>query len=184
MMLFAVPAAAPDNILLPAAYDVVWSILGLLPIVALFIWMLPRVTKMLDERAELIEGGIKAGEAARAEAESLRAGFEEERTTALREFAAIREEAHGEAKAIVNAAQGKAQSESDRILQNANRQIEAERQTAEISLRTEVGLLSVELASRIVGEALQDKDLAVRVIDRFIADLESQNATAEVEKLR
>ncbi|MDN5559143.1 MAG: F0F1 ATP synthase subunit B [Ruaniaceae bacterium] len=184
MMLFAVPAAAPDNILLPAAYDVVWSILGLLPIVALFIWMLPRVMKMLDERAELIEGGIKAGEAARAEAESLRAGFEEERTTALREFAAIREEAHGEAKAIVNAAQGKAQSESDRILQNANRQIEAERQTAEISLRTEVGLLSVELASRIVGEALQDKDLAVRVIDRFIADLESQNATAEVEKLR
>ncbi len=184
MMPFAVPAAVPDNILLPATYDIVWSILGLLPIVALFIWMLPRVTKMLDERAELIEGGIKAGETARAEAETLRAGFEDERSNALREFAAIREEANGEAKAIVNAAHGKAQSESDRILQNASRQIEAERQTAEISLRTDVGLLSVELASKIVGEALQDKDLAVRVIDRFIADLEAQNAAAEVKDVR
>ena len=47
-----------------------------------------------------------------------------------------------------------------------------------------MGLLSVELASKIVGEALQDKDLAVRVIDRFIADLEAQNAAAEVKDVR
>lgn len=184
MVPFAVPAAVPDNILLPASYDIVWSIIGLIPIVALFIYLLPKFTKILDERAEAIEGGIKAGEAARAEAEQLRAGFDEEKAAALHEFATIRDEANSEAKAIVSAAQSKAQSESERIVHNANRQIEAERQTAEISLRTDVGLLAVELASRIVGESLRDEELASRVIDRFITDIEAQSATAEVTEGR
>lgn len=184
MMPHVVPAAVPDNILLPATYDIVWSIICLIPIVLLFIWLLPKFTKILDERAEAIEGGIKAGEEARAEAAQMRAGFDEEKASAMREFATIREEANTEAKAIVSAAHEKAQSEANRILQNANRQIEAERQTAEISLRTDVGLLAVELASKIVGESLRDDELATRVIDRFIAELEAQNASAEVKEGR
>ncbi len=184
MMPHVVPAAVPDNILLPATYDIVWSIISLIPIVLLFIWLLPKFTKMLDERSEAIEGGIKAGEEARAEAAQMRAGFDEEKTAAMREFAAIREEANTEAKAIVNSAHEKAQSETDRLLHNANRQIEAERQTAEISLRTDVGLLAVELASKIVGESLRDEELASRVIDRFIAELETQNSSAEVTEGR
>lgn len=180
------PAAVPEGIFLfiPAIYDIIWGAVALIPIVFLFIWLLPKFTKILDERAEAIEGGIKAGEEARAEAAQLRSGFEEEKASALREFATIREEANAEAKAIVASAHTKAQSESERLVQNANRQIEAERQTAEISLRTDVGMLAVELASKIVGESLRDEALASRVIDRFIADLETQNAAAEVTEGR
>lgn len=180
MRLVALPVATPENILLPASYDIVWSIICLIPIVILFVILLPKFNKILDERAEAIEGGIQAGEAARAEAAQMRAGFDEEKAAALREFASIREDANAEAKAIVAAAHDKAQNESVRLLENANRQIEAERQAAEISLRTDVGMLAVELASKIVGESLRDADLASRVIDRFIADLESQNVAAEV----
>ncbi|NCD16372.1 MAG: F0F1 ATP synthase subunit B, partial [Actinobacteria bacterium] len=62
--------------------------------------------------------------------------------------------------------------EAERISANAARGIEAERQMAEISLRTEVGMLATELASRIVGETL-DPATQSRVIDRFLAELEA-----------
>jgi F-type H+-transporting ATPase subunit b len=47
-----------------------------------------------------------------------------------------------------------------------------------VSLRTEVGSLATTLASRIVGESLSDDARAARVVDRFLADLENQNAGA------
>jgi F-type H+-transporting ATPase subunit b len=47
-----------------------------------------------------------------------------------------------------------------------------------VSLRSEVGTLATTLAGRIVGESLDDDARAARVVDRFLADLESQNAGA------
>jgi F-type H+-transporting ATPase subunit b len=41
------------------------------------------------------------------------------------------------------------------------------------SLRTEVGTLATTLAGRIVGESLDDDARQSRVVDRFLADLES-----------
>lgn len=179
----ALPAAVPDNLLIPATYDIVWSIICLIPIALLLgFFVVPRFTKILDERAEKIEGGLKAGETAREEAEALRATFDEERTEARKELAGLRDNANAEAKAIIAEAREKAQAEADRILEAAQRQIEAERQTAEISLRTDVGLLAVELSSRIVGESLRDGELASRVIDRFLAELESENTPVGVEE--
>jgi F-type H+-transporting ATPase subunit b len=57
-------------------------------------------------------------------------------------------------------------------------QIESERQAAVVSLRSEVGTLATTLAGRIVGEALNDDERSARVVDRFLADLENQNAGA------
>jgi F-type H+-transporting ATPase subunit b len=39
-----------------------------------------------------------------------------------------------------------------------------------------VGTLATTLAGRIVGESLEDDARAARVVDRFLADLETQNA--------
>lgn len=174
------PVEVPDNILLPAGYDIVWSIITLIPI-ALILWYLviPKVTKTLDERSEKIEGGIQAGEAAREEAAQLRASFESEKQDARKEIAVARESASTDAKAIVAEARERAEAEAARILQNAQRQIEADRQAAEISLRTDVGMLATELASKIVGESLTDTELAARVIDRFIDELEAKNGAKE-----
>ena len=58
----------------------------------------------------------------------------------------------------------------------AERQIQAEKQAAQISLRTDVGLLASTLAERIVGEQLKDAELSARVIDRFLDGLEAAPA--------
>ena len=72
----------------------------------------------------------------------------------------------------------KAASESARISEQAHVAIEAERTAAQASLRTEVGSLATSLAGKIVGEALNDDARSARVVDRFLADLETQQAGA------
>ena len=66
-----------------------------------------------------------------------------------------------------------AQAEASRIVEGGKTQIAAERQQAVTSLRAEVGSLAISLAGRVVGESLQDDDRSTRVVDRFLADLET-----------
>ena len=71
-----------------------------------------------------------------------------------------------------------AQVEARRITEAAQAQIAADRQQALSSLRAEVGALSVELASKIVGESLEDQARQSRVVDRFLADLDERQSSA------
>jgi len=56
----------------------------------------------------------------------------------------------------------------------AHEQIEADRAQAIQALRTEMGSLAVELASRVVGEALDEDARQRRVVDRFLEELETE----------
>ena len=98
------------------------------------------------------------------------------------EAAQIRSEAQESAKRIVAEAKTQACEEADRISAQAQRQVEANRQAAEISLKTEVGMLATELAENIVGEQLTDRDLSARVIDRFLDQLETSCEKESVRK--
>ena len=73
---------------------------------------------------------------------------------------------------FVEELRAKAQEEAARITSAAHASIEAERQQAITSLRNEVGALAVELASKIVGESLDDQARQSRIVDRFLDDLE------------
>ena len=65
-----------------------------------------------------------------------------------------------------------AQAEARRITESAQAQIQAERQQALTALRAEVGALATELASRIVGESLEDTARQGRMVDRFLEELD------------
>jgi F-type H+-transporting ATPase subunit b len=53
------------------------------------------------------------------------------------------------------------------------------------SLRAEIGSLSVDLASRVVGESLESEARQRRIVDRFLAELEEQSGnSAEAEAAR
>ena len=62
-----------------------------------------------------------------------------------------------------------AQAESERILQQAHQQVEAERRQVVQQLRTEVGTMATTLAGRIVGESLEDDERRDRTVERFLA---------------
>jgi F-type H+-transporting ATPase subunit b len=175
----AVVAAAEGehNVLLPEPADIIWSLVVVVVIAVVFRkYALPRFQAVLDERAAKIEGGIaraaEAQEAANKAFEEQQALLAEARSDAAR----TREEAREEGKAIVAELRTKASEEAARITEAAQRQIEAERQAASVSLRTEVGELATELASKIVGESLADSAARSRVVDRFLDELEASQA--------
>ena len=162
------------NMLLPETSDLVWGTVAFLIIaVVLLRYALPRFTKVLDERTRRIEEGLELADKAKEDqtnAELKAARLVED---ARRDAAKIREDAQAQAQEIVAAAREAAQGEAGKALDAAERQIQADKQAAQISLRTDVGLLASSLAEKIVGEQLKDTELSARVIDRFLDDLEA-----------
>src|SRR5690606_12105015 len=133
--------------LIPPLYDIVWATICIAIIAFAFAKVVvPTFTRILDERTEKIEGGLKAGETARAEAATLREEIERELVEARVEAAKVREQAQDDAKVIAADLRTKAQAEAERIVESAKRQIEAERQQAAASLRMDIGALATTLA--------------------------------------
>ncbi len=170
------------DLFLPAGYDIFWSAVVMVIIgVPFYLWILPTFTRILDERTAKIEGGLHQAEAAQAEADALLAEYKSQLSEARTEGARIREEARTEAGQIVSEAQVRASEDAARISENAQRQIESERQAAAVSLRSDVGTLATALASKIVGESLEDVARQSRVVDRFLDDLEASAVTTAVK---
>ena len=140
-------------------------------------FVVPNFEKTFADRTAAIEGGLQAAETKQAEADAKLAELEQQLGEARHEAARIREEAREQGATIVAELREQAQTEAARIVDHAHTQIEAERQQAVTSLRAEVGALATALAGRIVGEALDDDARQNRVVERFLADLESQSTT-------
>jgi len=134
--------------------------------------VVPKFEKAFSDRTNAIQGGIERAEKSQLEAQRALAQYNEQLSSAREEAQTLREEARVQGAAIVEELRAKAQEEASRITAAAHASIEAERQQAVTSLRNEVGALAVELASKIVGEALEDQARQSRIVDRFLDDLE------------
>jgi F-type H+-transporting ATPase subunit b len=141
-------------------------------------WIIPPVNRAMTARQDAIRQEFADLEAAKSDANRAKDEFTSQIADARHEAARIREEAREQGAGIIAEMREQAQAEASRIVEHAHAQIEADRQQAVTSLRAEVGALATDLASRIVGEALDDQARQSRVVDRFLADLEAQQ-TAE-----
>ncbi|UZN04452.1 F0F1 ATP synthase subunit B [Cellulomonas sp. S1-8] len=167
------------QLLLPAGYDILWSSVVLVVIaVAFYKYVLPKFQAVLDERTAKIEGGLAKAETAQAEAAAQLEEYQQLLADARSEAARIREDARAEGGQILTESRTRAQEEAARIVETAQRQIDAERQQAAVSLRADVGTLATQLASKIVGESLEDEARRSRVVDRFLDDLETSTTTS------
>ncbi len=166
-------STASTNPLLPSWPEfIIGTILFAIVFGALAKFLLPRAQQTLAQRTELIEGGLARSEEAQAEAKELLDQYRQQLAEARHEASRLREEAREQGAQIIAEMRDQAQAEARRITEAAQSQIEAERQQALISLRTEVGTLATELASRIVGESLTDEARQRRMVDRFLDEIE------------
>ncbi|HEY8533546.1 MAG TPA: F0F1 ATP synthase subunit B [Micromonospora sp.] len=176
-MYVAAEGGQGHNILLPPLAEI---IVGLVAFgVVLFVltkFVFPRMEAMYQARVEAIEGGIKRAEAAQAEANKLLEQYKAQLAEARTEAARIRDDARADAERIRQDILAKAREEADRIIAAGREQLAAERETIVRELRAEVGELAVDLASRIVGEALADEARRRGTVERFLAELESAGA--------
>lgn len=141
-------------------------------------FVFPRMEKTFQARVDAIEGGIARAEAAQAEANQLLQQYRDQLAEAKTEAAKIRDDARGDAEGIRQDVLAQAREESERIVAAGREALAAERATLVRELRSEIGTLSVELASRIVGESLADEARRAGTVERFLSDLEGAEAGA------
>ncbi len=182
-MLHRLAASSTPNPLVPNWTEVIVGAIGFF-IVFFALWkvLLPRITKTLEERTDKIEGGLERAADAMAEANRTRDQYQALLADARHEAARLREQSKEEGAAIIAEMREQAQAEATRITAAARAQIESDRQQAFASLRAEIGTLSVQLASKIVGESLEDQARQSRVVDRFLEDLDASRAAASAAR--
>jgi F-type H+-transporting ATPase subunit b len=165
----------------PLAPDLTELIIGTIAFLIVFGMLgkvlMPRITKTLQERTDAIEGGLKRADEAQAEANQTLKQYREQLAEARHEASRLREEAKEQGAQIKAELRAEGEAERQRIVEAAHAQLEADRQQALTSLRAEVGALAVELASRIVGESLEDEARQLRTVDRFLEQMEEQTGS-------
>ncbi|GGM18018.1 F0F1 ATP synthase subunit B [Nakamurella endophytica] len=142
----------------------------LLFVLGKFVW--PQFEKAYAARTKAIEGGIADAEAAQREARDALEQYRAQLAGAREEAAKIREDARAQAQAIRDDMLTQAHAESERIAAAGRAQLDAQRAQIVAELRSDLGRVSVDLASRVVGESLEDEARQRRTVERFLADLE------------
>ena len=140
-------------------------------------YVVPPINRAMTARQEAIRQEFSDLEQAKKDANDAEAEFKAQIADARHEAARIREEAREQGATIIAEMREQAQAESNRVVEHARAQIDADRKAALASLRAEVGTLATSLAERIVGESLEDDERSGRVVDRFLADLETLEAS-------
>ncbi|MCM4076822.1 F0F1 ATP synthase subunit B [Paractinoplanes hotanensis] len=171
-MKIAAEEGGGSHILIPPLAEIIVGLIAfgvILFILGKFVY--PRMEQIFQARVEAIEGGIKRAEAAQAEANELLEQYRAQLAEARTEAARIRDEARADAEGIRQDILAKAREESDRIIGAGQAQLAAQRESIVRELRSEVGSLAVDLASKIVGESLADEARSRGTVERFISEL-------------
>jgi F-type H+-transporting ATPase subunit b len=164
-----------ENPLLPNWAEVIAAIVfALLLTFVIARWVVPRFEATYAERTAAIQGGLEKAEKAQEAAEAALRRYNEQLAQARTEAAKIREDAKGEGTQILADLREQAHAEVARIRAQGEAQLEAERATVMTQMRAEIGTLATTLASRIIGESLEDDQRAQRTVDRFLAELEGE----------
>lgn len=161
----------------------------LTPEIGLLFWMLvaflvvffilakfgfPIITGMVDERKKYIDESL---EAARQANEKL-AKIQEESAAMLKQTQEKQSQILAEAmemrKQIVEKAQTDATLAGQKILEEAKQQIEVEKEDAIRDIRRQVGLLSVEIAEKVLRQSLKSDKDQMAMIDRMLDELETK----------
>ncbi len=133
----------------------------------------PVVTRMVDKRKEYIDNSLRLAREADEKMSMLAEEQARIMTQAREEQNRILKEAAQARDNMIRKAQEQAQDEAQKILDEAKVKIEAEKQSALMEIRSQVALLSVKVAEKVIRQDLSsDKaqmDLVYKLLDEVTA---------------
>jgi F-type H+-transporting ATPase subunit b len=183
-----VVAAKTNNFLIPNGTFFFEWIVFILVLIFLARKVVPRITKMIDERQATIAKQFEDAEAAKTRLEAAEKEYTEALAETRREASRLREQAQAERADIVEEARSEAQARVEEMLAAAAERVATERQQAILALRNEIGELAMTLSERIVHDSLRRDARQRKLVEDFIAGvgatetLEAEHAgTAPVE---
>jgi F-type H+-transporting ATPase subunit b len=165
---------ADGNFLVPNATFIAELIAFVIILVILRRYVVPPIQKALVDRQEIIRKQMEDADATKKQLADAQAEYKKAMTEAASRAAQVREEARADAAAIREEMLAKAREEADRIVAAGREHLIAERQTIVRELRSDIGSLAVDLASRIVGESLADEARQRGTVERFLAEMDAR----------
>lgn len=134
-------------------------------------WAFPVINGMIKKREEKISSALEEAENTRKEMADLQARNSEMLAEARSEKDRIIGQAKDFKRQIEESSRQKAKEEYDRIMQSARVDIEREKQAALEELRVSVANLSLDMAEKVIGSELSDRDKQKLLVEKGLKDL-------------
>ena len=144
------------------AFLIIWVVLAKL------VW--PQVLAMMEKRQAKIQADLDDAERSKAEAAEEARNYEAKILDAHHEADAIVAKAKKEAEEVRSAVLAKAKREAADIIAKAHGAVDSERHKAMIELSSSVVDLSVEIASKIIGNDLSVEEQR-RLAEKYLAEV-------------
>ena len=158
----------------PAIGTVVWTTV----IFLLFFFLLTKfawkpILNAVRARDEIIKSSLESAEKAREDMKRLQADNEAILKKAREERENILKEARDVRDKMINEAKGKASEEAEKLIGKAREAIEREKDKALSEIHDEVAFLSVEVASKLLGEKLKESEQQSKLITGYLKEIEN-----------
>ena len=145
------------------AFLIVWIGLGK------FAW--PAIMNSINERTKGIEDSLAAAEKAKEDMAQLKSDNQAILKEAREEQSKILAEAKEIKDKIIAEAKGKAQEEADKIVSSARENIVNEKMAAITEIKNQVGMLSIDIAEKILKNQLADDAKQKELVNTLLQDV-------------
>jgi F-type H+-transporting ATPase subunit b len=167
-------ALAAGNFLIPNMTFVVELAAFIIVLGVLWRYVIPPVQQAMTARQETARKLVNDSQEAKQLLEKAQTAYKTAMADARHEAARLRAQAEQQRREIVEGASTQAEAAVAEIIARSQAQLVAEQRQAIRQLKAELGRLAVELAEKILGEALADNQRQKRLIDRFLSDIEEE----------
>jgi F-type H+-transporting ATPase subunit b len=165
-------APAAGNFLIPNMTFVVELMAFVIVLGVLWRYVIPPVQQAMNARQEMARQLVSDSAEAKQLLEKAQTAYQTAMAEARHEAAQLRTRAEQQRREIVAGASTEAAAGVAEIISRGQAQVEVERRQAIGQLKTDLGALAVDLAEKILGEALADSQRQERLIERFLSDIE------------
>lgn len=156
------------------------------PEVGLLFWMLipflvvffilakfgfPVIVKMVEERKAYIDESLVAAKQSYEQLAAIKAQGEAILDEARRDQATILKEATQTRDLLIKEAKDKALIEASRIIDDARKQIITEKDDAIRDIRSQVAVLSVDIAEKVIRGQIDKKEEQMKIINRLLDEI-------------
>jgi F-type H+-transporting ATPase subunit b len=129
------------------------------------------ILNAVKARDEMIKGSLASAEKARKEMAKLQSDNEAILKKAREEREGILKEARDVRDKLIAEAKGKASEEAEKLVEKARAGIEREKAIALSDIREQVANLSIEIASKVLGEQLKKTGEQEKLIDNYLKEV-------------
>jgi F-type H+-transporting ATPase subunit b len=153
----------------------VGTIFWMLLFFSLILWILAKfawkpILNSLKNREKTIDEALQSAELAKQEMIKLKSDNEKILSEARQERDKLMKEARNVKEKIILDAQEQAQQEAHKIIESAKQSIENEKKSAINEIKTQIALLSVSIAEKVIREKL-DSGKQTELIDKLLKDI-------------